>query len=63
MDVIKQAPESVRIAAVVGFYFTISISLVFVNKVLLAGSAMSVPAPLFITWCVPPAPAPHATAV
>eukprot|EP00823_Brevimastigomonas_motovehiculus_P003611 TRINITY_DN2225_c0_g1_i1.p1 TRINITY_DN2225_c0_g1~~TRINITY_DN2225_c0_g1_i1.p1 ORF type:complete len:384 (+),score=51.78 TRINITY_DN2225_c0_g1_i1:127-1278(+) len=44
----------VHIASVVTAYFIISISMVFINKVLLSksssGQAASIPAPLFITW-------------
>jgi GDP-fucose transporter C1 len=38
-----------KIAAVVLAYFTISISLVFMNKLLLTEGA-SIPAPMFVTW-------------
>ncbi len=41
--------QQASIAAVVAAYFIISISLVFVNKVLLTEGA-SIPAPLFVTW-------------
>jgi GDP-fucose transporter C1 len=41
--------KQAHIAAVVASYFVISISLVFVNKVLLTPGA-SIPAPLFVTW-------------
>lgn len=40
----------VQIAVVVSFYFVTSISLVFLNKILLSG--YDFPYPLFITWCV-----------
>jgi len=40
----------VRIAMVVAFYFFVSITLVFVNKLLLSNDTLSVPAPLFVTW-------------
>jgi GDP-fucose transporter C1 len=42
--------ERSYIAGVVAFYFVVSISLVFINKALLSEDAVSVPAPLFITW-------------
>ena len=39
-----------KIAAVVGAYFTVSICLVFSNKVLLSSAGATIPAPLFVTW-------------
>ena len=39
-----------KVAAVVGFYFVISISLVFLNKVLLSSPGASIDAPMFVTW-------------
>jgi len=39
-----------KVAAVVAFYFVISISLVFLNKVLLSSPGASIDAPLFVTW-------------
>ena len=39
-----------KIMLVVACYFVISISLVFVNKVLLSTESVSIPAPMFITW-------------
>ena len=38
-----------RIVGVVALYFAVSISMVFVNKMLVSSGA-SVPAPLFVTW-------------
>jgi GDP-fucose transporter C1 len=38
------------VAAVVAFYFVISISLVFVNKTLLSSPGASIEAPIFVTW-------------
>jgi GDP-fucose transporter C1 len=38
-----------QIAAIVALYFAVSISLVFVNKLLLSAGT-SIPAPLFVTW-------------
>ncbi|EDO42347.1 predicted protein [Nematostella vectensis] len=42
--------KSVRIAAVVAAYWTISISLVFLNKYLLSSPDIKLDAPLFVTW-------------
>ena len=36
------------IVAVVGFYFAISLSVVFLNKIIMSGSDF--PYPLFVTW-------------
>lgn len=38
------------VAAVVAFYFVVSISLVFVNKTLLSSPGSSIEAPIFVTW-------------
>lgn len=38
-----------EIAGIVALYFVVSISLVFINKLLLS-SGNSIPAPLFVTW-------------
>ena len=40
----------IQIALVVAFYFFVSISLVFTNKLLLSNDTLSIPAPLFVTW-------------
>ncbi len=40
----------IQIGLVVAFYFFVSISLVFVNKLLLSNDTLSIPAPLFVTW-------------
>eukprot|EP01132_Coremiostelium_polycephalum_P007440 gene7440-9144_t len=45
---IQQKDETATIASVIGFYFFISISLVFLNKILM--SDMKFEYPLFITW-------------
>ena len=42
--------KQAKIVSVVCCYFTISITLVFVNKVLLSADSVSIPAPMFITW-------------
>ena len=42
--------KHLTIAGVVAFYFFVSISLVFTNKVLLSDDSLSVPAPMFVTW-------------
>merc|ERR1711916_31019 len=39
-----------RIAWVVALYWMVSISLVFVNKVVMTSDGVSIPAPLFVTW-------------
>lgn len=41
--------SSAEIAGIVALYFVVSISLVFVNKLLLT-KGNSIPAPLFVTW-------------
>ena len=41
--------SNVQIAGIVALYFAVSISLVFVNKLLLSAGT-SIPAPLFVTW-------------
>jgi solute carrier family 35 (GDP-fucose transporter), member C1 len=38
-----------QIAGIVALYFVVSISLVFINKLLLS-SGNAIPAPLFVTW-------------
>ncbi len=42
--------KKVKIALVVLAYFTVSILLVFSNKVLLSNDGAMIPAPLFVTW-------------
>ena len=46
----KFGEKHVKIAGVVAFYFFVSISLVFTNKVLMSSDKLSVPAPMFVTW-------------
>ena len=41
---------SVYIASVVITYWVVSISMVYLNKVLMSNEGMSIPAPLFVTW-------------
>ncbi|ACI64290.1 GDP-L-fucose transporter, partial [Thalassiosira pseudonana CCMP1335] len=38
------------IASVVGTYWLVSISMVYLNKILMSNEGISVPAPLFVTW-------------
>mmetsp|Transcript_31666 Transcript_31666/g.46969 ORF Transcript_31666/g.46969 Transcript_31666/m.46969 type:complete len:359 (-) Transcript_31666:56-1132(-) len=38
------------IASVVATYWFVSISMVYLNKVLMSNDALSIPAPLFVTW-------------
>lgn len=38
------------IASVVALYWFVSISMVYLNKVLMSSEGMSIPAPLFVTW-------------
>lgn len=42
--------ESNYIAAVVATYWFVSISMVYLNKALMSGENVSIPAPLFVTW-------------
>lgn len=41
---------SVYIASVVATYWVVSISMVYLNKVLMSNEGLSIPAPLFVTW-------------
>jgi GDP-fucose transporter C1 len=41
---------SAYIASVVAAYWVVSISMVYLNKLLLSNEGASIPAPLFITW-------------
>lgn len=41
--------EAMYIASVVGTYWVVSISMVYLNKVLMS-EGFSIPAPLFVTW-------------
>lgn len=42
--------EAVYIASVVGTYWVVSISMVYLNKILMSNEGISIPAPLFVTW-------------
>jgi GDP-fucose transporter C1 len=42
--------EVVHIFQVVAAYWVVSISMVYLNKVLLSSEATSIPAPMFVTW-------------
>jgi hypothetical protein len=48
----KGGNDASKVAAVVAFYFVVSISLVYSNKVLFSSEGTSLDAPLFVTWCV-----------
>lgn len=38
------------VASVVALYWVVSISMVFLNKLLMTNGELSIPAPLFVTW-------------
>jgi GDP-fucose transporter C1 len=40
----------IYIASVVATYWFVSISMVYLNKVLMSNEGISIPAPLFVTW-------------
>jgi solute carrier family 35 (GDP-fucose transporter), member C1 len=42
--------EQTYIASVVATYWFVSISMVYLNKVLMSDASLSIPAPLFVTW-------------
>ena len=42
--------DSMYIASVVGTYWVVSISMVYLNKILMSNDGISIPAPLFVTW-------------
>jgi len=42
--------QSMYIASVVGTYWMVSISMVYLNKILMSNDGISIPAPLFVTW-------------
>mmetsp|Transcript_181 Transcript_181/g.475 ORF Transcript_181/g.475 Transcript_181/m.475 type:complete len:362 (+) Transcript_181:185-1270(+) len=42
--------NAVYIASVVATYWVVSISMVYLNKILMSNEGISVPAPLFVTW-------------
>lgn len=43
-------PHALRIGMVIALYWTVSISMVFLNKYLLSSPDLRLDAPLFITW-------------
>jgi len=47
---VSLARKKLQIAGVVLAYFTVSIALVFSNKILLSSEGATIPAPLFVTW-------------
>eukprot|EP00871_Galdieria_phlegrea_P000002 jgi/Galph1/1001/GphlegSOOS_G5814.1 len=47
---VKHLKRSSQVVAAVSFYWLVSISLVFINKLLFSGDSFKVDAPLFITW-------------
>ena len=42
--------EQTYIASVVATYWFVSISMVYLNKILMSSASVSIPAPLFVTW-------------
>jgi len=42
--------EAMYIASVVATYWVVSISMVYLNKILMSNDGISIPAPLFVTW-------------
>ena len=46
----KMNDNAMYIASVVATYWVVSISMVYLNKVLMSNEGISVPAPLFVTW-------------
>lgn len=46
----QQTSQAVYIASVVGTYWVVSISMVYLNKILMSNEGISIPAPLFVTW-------------
>ena len=42
--------NQIYIASVVATYWFVSISMVYLNKVLMSNEGISIPAPLFVTW-------------
>ena len=43
-------PSTLEIAQIISMYWIVSISMVYLNKVLLSNEEASIPAPLFVTW-------------
>lgn len=48
--IIKMSDNTVYIASVVATYWTVSICMVYLNKILMSNEGMSINAPLFVTW-------------
>ena len=48
--IIKMSGDAVYIASVVATYWFVSISMVYLNKVLMSNDGISIDAPLFVTW-------------
>lgn len=46
----QHAANTKHIASVVAAYWVVSISMVYLNKVLMTNTELSIPAPLFVTW-------------
>jgi hypothetical protein len=44
------AGESLYVTQVIALYWVVSISMVYLNKILLSNEDASIPAPLFVTW-------------
>lgn len=42
--------SALYVASVVAAYWVVSISMVYLNKMLLSNESASIPAPLFVTW-------------
>lgn len=42
--------QNLNVAGVVGAYWFVSISMVYLNKLLVSDPSSSIPAPLFVTW-------------
>jgi GDP-fucose transporter C1 len=51
MDGVKEnKPNYIYVAKVIGLYWFVSISMVYLNKILLSSESVSIPAPVFVTW-------------
>lgn len=46
----QASSQYLYIASVVGTYWVVSISMVYLNKILMSNEGVSIPAPLFVTW-------------
>jgi hypothetical protein len=44
------ANDSLYVTQVIALYWVVSISMVYLNKILLSNEDASIPAPLFVTW-------------